>query len=550
MKGLEDFQNEYMELEKRLSVERYYSFLSENIEIFSPNGKYLEGVHVRYVDPKIENKKEYEVKDTAEEIEVTKPNEVLHKIMDFRNSINTMRNDKYETDSFDFFVNGTGVYEISCSKFNLGYGYISPYIYTLDLSIDINKDKKLHNLSLPFIIVESDSELKVMVIPFANKLASYKKEYKPRLFNFSSSMISEIMNYITSELSTNDWIFIELINKFPRDRYVFRNNDERLLKVLQTLRFDTRLLNVEIGNEYHYPDMPIIRSKPDNPREIQDVLTTDLISFDSSTYESYINSDKKAVVIRYPNLNGDIYIGGVILDDDFVALNSTIYEKGTNIVLENDKLVEKELFEPFAENDVLLNGVVRYISFNSTTGAYSEDEEVPIEDINVDGSELKQLEKINKSKVDTLKDIMKKGNKMMRDLNREKNKMLYAKYVNEFLRGLSEAIIGAVVTGGLVIFLAPYLAIAGGILTFIIRMTAKRMIDKREYQLIKKGIEKELQYFEEKREQYQDNPEVTSRIDKIINRYRNDLETLESTKRKKEREWEEEDMKKNIEGDI
>ena len=128
--------------------------------------------------------------------------------------------------------------------------------------------------------------------------------------------------------------------------------------------------------------------------------------------------------------------------------------------------------------------------------------------------------------------------------------MLYAKYVNEFLRGLSEAIIGAVVTGGLVIFLAPYLAIAAGILTFIIRMTAKRMIDKREYQLIKKGIEKELQYFEEKREQYQDNPEVVSRIDKIINRYRNDLETLESTKRKKEREWEEEDMKKNIEGDI
>ena len=243
-------------------------------------------------------------------------------------------------------------------------------------------------------------------------------------------------------------------------------------------------------------------------------------------------------------------MGEVILDDDFVALNSTIYEKGTNIVLENDKLVEKELFEPFAENDVLLNGVVKYISFNSTTGAYSEDEEVPVSDINVDGSELKQLEKINKSKVDTLKDIMKKGNKMMRDLNREKNKMLYAKYVNEFLRGLSEAIIGAVVTGGLVIFLAPYLAIAGGILTFIIRMTAKRMIDKREYQLIKKGIEKELQYFEEKREQYQDNPEVVSRIDKIINRYRNDLETLESTKRKKEREWEEEDMKKNIEGDI
>ena len=81
-------------------------------------------------------------------------------------------------------------------------------------------------------------------------------------------------------------------------------------------------------------------------------------------------------------------------------------------------------------------------------------------------------------------------------------------------------------------------------------MTAKRMIDKREYQLIKKGIEKELQYFEEKREQYQDNPEVVSRIDKIINRYRNDLETLESTKMKKEREWEEEDMKKNIEGDI
>lgn len=547
-KGL--LNNTDIELEKRLSVERYYSFLSENIEIFSPNGKYLEGVHVRYVDPKIENKKEYEVKDTAEEIEVTKPNEVLHKIMDFRNSINTMRNDKYETDSFDFFVNGTRVYEISCSKFNLGYGYISPYIYTLDLSIDINKDRKLHSLSLPFIIVESDSELKVMVIPFANKLASYKKEYKPRLFNFSSSMISEIMNYITSELSTNDWIFIELINKFPCDRYVFRNNDERLLKVLQTLRFDTRLLNVEIGNEYHYPDMPIIRSKPNNPREIQDVLTTDLISFDSSTYESYINSDKKAVVIRYPNLNGDIYIGEVILDDDFVALNSTIYEKGTNIVLENDKLVEKELFEPFAENDVLLNGVVRYISFNSTTGAYSEDEEVPVSDINVDGSELKQLEKINKSKVDTLKDIMKKGNKMMRDLNREKNKMLYAKYVNEFLRGLSEAIIGAVVTGGLVIFLAPYLAIAAGILTFIIRMTAKRMIDKREYQLIKKGIEKELQYFEEKREQYQDNPEVVSRIDKIINRYRNDLETLESTKRKKEREWEEEDMKKNIEGDI
>ena len=74
-KGL--LNNTDITLSKRIVVERYFTFLSENIEIFSPNGKYFEGVHVRYVDPKIEEKTEYEVKDTDEEVEVLKTSEVL-----------------------------------------------------------------------------------------------------------------------------------------------------------------------------------------------------------------------------------------------------------------------------------------------------------------------------------------------------------------------------------------------------------------------------------------------------------------------------------------
>lgn len=542
--------NTDINLNIRLSVERYFNFLSENIEIFSPNGKYFEGVHVRYVDPKIEKRKDYEVKDTDEEIEVNDMSESLKAIMSFRDGLNRLRNDKFETDSFDFFINGVRTYEISCSKFNLGYGYISPYIYTLDLSVDINKEKKLHNFCIPFIIVESENELKILVIPFANKLASYKKEYNPKLFSISASFVADIMNYITSELSSNDWIFIELSNKFPSDKYVFRNNDERLLNVLKALNFDTRLLNVEIDNEFHYPDMPIIRSKKDNPREIEDVLVTDLVSFDSVKYEDYLNNDKKAVVIRYPNLNGDIYIGEVLLDDEYIPLNSTIYKKGINIELEDDKLVEKELFEPFSEGKTLLNDAVELITFNPNYGAYSEDSDDIDDKIKIDGSELRHLEKVNKSKVDTLKGFMKKGNKMIHDMSREKNKMLHAKYVNEFLRGISEAIFSAIVAGGLVIFLAPYFAIIGGIITFIVRMMANRMVDKREYALIKKGIKREINYFKEKLDQYQDNPQVVSRIEKIIDRYEKDLEQLETVRIRKERRWEEEDAKKNIEGDL
>ena len=180
----------------------------------------------------------------------------------------------------------------------------------------------------------------------------------------------------------------------------------------------------------------------------------------------------------------------------------------------------------------------------------SSEEDIRVPEIKVDSNDLRHLEKINKSKVDVLRGFMKKGNKMIHDMSREKNKMLHAKYVNEFLRGVSEAIFSAIVTGGLVIFLAPYMAIIGGIITFIVRMMAKRMVDKREYALVKKGIEREISYFEEKKDKYQDNPEVVSRIDKILSRYQKDLETLEATRRKKERQWEEEDAKKNIEGDI
>lgn len=563
-KGL--LNNTDITLSKRIVVERYFTFLSENIEIFSPNGKYFEGVHVRYVDPKIEEKSDYEVKDTNEEIEVLKTSEVLKNTLEFLRAVNRIKNDRFESDTLSFNVFNVSVYEISCSKFNLGYGYISPYIYTLDIGIDMDKGGTNGNfnlVSIPFIIVNSNETMKLMVLPFANKLASYRKEYKPRLFDLSSAIISEMVNYISGEMSTNDWLFLKMSAKIHKDRYVFRNNDERLRKVLQALNFDTRLLNVEISNEFHYPDMPVVRNSRENPNEIDDILVTDLISFDSKKYEDYINGDTKAVVIRYPNLNGDVYIGEIFLEDDTVALNSTIYKEGTNVELQDDKLVENKIYEPFSENETLLNGVVRYISYDPNYGAYGEDddnfedtnssseeENVSVPEIKVDSNDLRHLEKINKSKVDVLRGFMKKGNKMIHDMSREKNKMLHAKYVNEFLRGISEAIFSAIVTGGLVIFLAPYMAIVGGIITFIVRMMAKRMVDKREYALVKKGIEREISYFEEKRDNYQDNPEVVSRIDKILSRYQKDLETLEATRRKKERQWEEEDAKKNIEGDI
>lgn len=563
-KGL--LNNTDITLSKRIVIERYFTFLSENIEIFSPNGKYFEGVHVRYVDPKIEEKTDYEVKDTDEEVEVLKTSEVLKNTLEFLRAVNQIRNDRFESDVLSFNVFGVSVYEISCSKFNLGYGYISPYIYTLDLGIDMDKggtNGHFNLVSIPFIIVNSNETMKIMVLPFANKLASYRKEYKPRLFDLSSAIISDMVNYVSGEMSTNDWLFLKMSAKIHKDRYVFRNNDERLRKVLQALNFDTRLLNVEISNEFHYPDMPVVRNSRENPNEISDILVTDLISFDSKKYEDYINGDTKAVVIRYPNLNGDVYIGEIFLEDDTVALNSTIYKEGTNIELQDDKLVENKIYEPFSENETLLNGVVRYISYDPTYGAYGEDddnfedsnssseeENVSVPEIKVDSNDLRHLEKINKSKVDVLRGFMKKGNKMMHDMSREKNKMLHAKYVNEFLRGISEAIFSAIVTGGLVIFLAPYMAIIGGIITFIVRMMAKRTVDKREYALIKKGIEREISYFEEKKDKYQDNPEVVSRIDKILSRYQKDLETLEATRRKKERQWEEEDAKKNIEGDI
>nr|DAN06422.1 MAG TPA: hypothetical protein [Caudoviricetes sp.] len=561
-KGL--LNNTDITLSKRIVVERYFTFLSENIEIFSPNGKYFEGVHVRYVDPKIEEKTDYEVKDTDEEVEVLKTSEVLKNTLEFLRAVNQIRNDRFESDTLSFNVFGVSVYEISCSKFNLGYGYISPYIYTLDIGVDMENGGTNGNfnlVSIPFIIVNSNETMKLMVLPFANKLASYRKEYKPRLFDLSSAIISEMVNYISGEMSTNDWLFLKMSAKIHKDRYVFRNNDERLRRVLQALNFDTRLLNVEISNEFHYPDMPVVRNSRENPNEIDDILVTDLISFDSKKYEDYINGDTKAVVIRYPNLNGDVYIGEIFLEDDTVALNSTIYKQGTNIELQDDKLVESKIYEPFSENETLLNGVVRYISYDPNYGAYGEDddnfeendsseENVSVPEIKVDSNDLRHLEKINKSKVDVLRGFMKKGNKMIHDMSREKNKMLHAKYVNEFLRGISEAIFSAIVTGGLVIFLAPYMAIVGGIITFIVRMMAKRMVDKREYALVKKGIEREISYFEEKRENYQDNPEVVSRIDKILSRYQKDLETLEATRRKKERQWEEEDAKKNIEGDI
>lgn len=561
-KGL--LNNTDITLSKRIVIERYFTFLSENIEIFSPNGKYFEGVHVRYVDPKIEEKTDYEVKDTDEEVEVLKTSEVLKNTLEFLRAVNQIRNDRFVSDTLSFNVFGVSVYEISCSKFNLGYGYISPYIYTLDIGVDMENGGTNGNfnlVSIPFIIVNSNETMKLMVLPFANKLASYRKEYKPRLFDLSSAIISELVNYISGEMSTNDWLFLKMSAKIHKDRYVFRNNDERLRKVLQALNFDTRLLNVEISNEFHYPDMPVVRNSRENPNEISDILVTDLISFDSKKYEDYIEGDTKAVVIRYPNLNGDVYIGEIFLEDDTVALNSTIYKEGTNIELQDDKLVENKIYEPFSENETLLNGVVRYISYDPNYGAYGEDddnfedsnsseEDIRVPEIKVDSNDLRHLEKINKSKVDVLRGFMKKGNKMIHDMSREKNKMLHAKYVNEFLRGVSEAIFSAIVTGGLVIFLAPYMAIIGGIITFIVRMMAKRMVDKREYALVKKGIEREISYFEEKKDKYQDNPEVVSRIDKILSRYQKDLETLEATRRKKERQWEEEDAKKNIEGDI
>lgn len=517
--------NTNLPLSTRVSIERYFSFLSENVGIFSVDGIYLGNNHLKVIEPKEDNGGEFD--------------KVLIKLKEFLNALCKLEfiyelEPEKNNGIKGFSVQGVSTYEIECSKFNLGYGYISPYINNIEITLysdDANKDI---NVNVPFILIDSTNDIKVMVLPFASKLASYNKVYDIQLYDMDSSFVSNVVKLLITNLTPGDIIFNRVLSSIPCDKYEFREDNEALSNAVRALGMDLRLVDVKYDENLNYPDMPITKIDENDPGTYTDIMCTDGFHYDKITKDLFLSDPKyKAIVIRYANPNGDVFIGKINLDERFTPLNSTIYERLEGIAVKDNKLVEETIFKPTAESYdyPIIHGVKR-VGFNSLYGFKESDDEL------VNDSSMKDLYKVNSTMADKIKKFMDEANQFFRNMSKEKAKLDKGVFENNFFRGVADTLIGVATGGTLAIFLNPLLAIIGGVTTFLIRRMAKGYFEDREYKYVRKVYERELQFFQDKLEDYQDNPSVVSRIEMIIDKYQKDLDKLDTTYNRKTRDRE------------
>lgn len=511
------FNNTNINLYEKLPLERYYRFLMDNIEIFSMNGKYIENNQVKFIDTTVEaNEKDIVINGYNNHISI---NSGVHKSLLLLSNLKkdiSNNNRYYDCDGFSFKPVALRLYECQSIESNT---IVTPYIYGLEFFLD--KDDMEIPILIPFIMVSSQDSIKLMVLPFANKIASYEKDERIRLFDIDINILSQLIDHILSECTTNDLLFTRLIGACISDSYVYRSNDKRLEDTLNALRMDTKLLKIEYDSRYHYPDMPIIQINPNNPKEIDYILTTDMVNYNKSKFNDFYSTcDLKAIVVRYNPVDFSAFRVPLDIDDE-IATTDMIYRSQNVVVYNDDKFTEEAVYIPTRESSGMC-GLMYYHNIIA-----SGENEL------VDNSELKEIDKVNPTIGDSIKSTMEKGNTLIRDISREKRKIVHAKYVNEFLRGVSETVFSIIVAGGLAIFLNPFLSIIGGVLTFVIRAIKSREVDEREYNMVKKGLENEIMYFEAKRRDYEDNPTVLARIDAILDKYRKELEELENARNRK-----------------
>ena len=519
------FNNTNMPLSARVSIERYFTFLSDNVGIFSVDGIYLNNAHLRVVEPK---------KDNPEYMD-----KVLDKLKEFISQINSLNyvyniNPDENNGIKGFSVLGVSTYEIECTKFNLGYGYISPYINSISVLLYSGDNYKGDIfIEVPFVLVESLNDIKVLVLPFASKLASYDKVYNIELMDMDSSFISKLVSILIHNLTPGDIIFNRILSSIPNEKYEYRDDGEKLKDVVKALGMDQRIVNVDYDDKFSYPDMPIVHIDGNDPGQFDYILCTDGLNYDKVPREEFLSSDKyKAILVRYANPNGDVYIGKISLDEKFIPLNSEIYKEETKMDLKDNKLVEEKVYRSVSESYdfPIIHGVKR-VGFHSIYG-FKEDEEI------IKDSSMRDLYKVNSTFADKIKRFMDEANEFFRRVTKEKAKIDKGSFENGFFRGIADALLGIVTGGTLAIFLNPILAIIGGVTTFLLRRITKNILEDREYKYIRKVYARELQFFKDKLEDYQDNPNVASRIETIIEKYETDLQKLDTAYNRKLRDRE------------
>ena len=530
------FNNTDIDLNARLSVERFFSFLSDHNAIFSMNGEYIDGKYLKGVEPKPEN-------DTC--------NKVLNTMMKFKYQLNSLYNSVYELDpaSFNgvkgFHIKKCTTYEIECTKFNLGYEYISPFINCIEIELFMDNGT-IFIINVPFILVQEVEDIKVLIVPFSNKLSSYEKDDRCSVLPMDSTFVSEMMKITLSNMTPSDMIFNKIIGMIKANRYTYRDDDLPLKNAVRALNMDLRLLDVKNEENLSYPDMPITEMGRDANKPFDKILVTDGVNYRKVSIEDYLTtSELQAIVIRYTNPNGDVFINEISLDDRFVALNSNIYEATNEIKMKDEKLVDETVFKPSAESDEfpIVYGVKR-IGF-STLHGFKEDNELEEE---ID-PKIKDLYKVNKSMAEKIRDFMDKANDFMRRADKNKAVITQAGFQNDFLRSIGDFLLAVCIGGAVGIFMVPAIAILGAITTFAVRRFAKGFFEDREYKSIVNVYTREIKFFEDKKKDYENNPTILSRIDKIIANYEKELDRVNRAYESKKDERESKKNKNYGEGE-
>lgn len=334
--------NTDISLGARISIERYYNFLTKHLEIFSMNGSVIDNKNVKYINPEPEKKEEV-IKGTEEVVETYTTNEVLDKLYALKKALNGVIITHKDS---DMVIDGMSVYEINCSDFGDTNSYISPLIYSINLSIE-----NVHHI-LPFIVVESDTSYKMMVLPFASKLASYNVDDTIRLFDLDPTLITNIANTLRNDLSQNDKIMSNMIYSIITNRYTFREVED-IAPAIKTLGMDERLTQVYSDDSLHYPDMPIAQISTNNVYEIEKIMVTDSNTYKVIKFSEYQESDEyKAVVIRYPSKFGDVCITEIDLGEEYIALPSNLYKVENKVEFSDDGFEEKNVYVPYSESGV------------------------------------------------------------------------------------------------------------------------------------------------------------------------------------------------------
>lgn len=478
--------NTNISLVKRNAIERYYNWLLINNDIFTLNGTIINNHHIKYVN-------------VSDNDDFT--NDLLEKVKSIRDFIHKSIAIPIKVENTEFQLIGSAFYEVSFDTYFKRGQYFYTYVYAIHLRYNGEE------LIIPFIIVEENGVPKILIHHNTNTFSKADfNDNNVSTYDLDGNIIKNILEDTNKILSTNDYLFIKIMNKIRK--YNFRPASD-LIYTAKELNFDTRLFDGKC-------DLPCVEINPEgivgNDPIIKRILVSDNKNYKSVSYIDYIkNEEYFAIVPR----NG---VKGFFINEydtmKYEAINTSIYNHKADYIMNDTtrKIEEKDLFIKSAEIGISESGVYVLHPDNRYAAFKESKDTVDIEDVH-------SLTSVSQSIVNGARGIISIGKTLKKKIEDTKAELIVAKSINDFLAKVFDIIALIVPTVALLVLLGPITAILYGVLSIFMKKVMDDPNAKlKEKEEVRDYFHKRIEELNKLRDKYDEENklQVVARIEKLV----------------------------------